>query len=207
MVPMRDKASWRMGIVPALVSLLLSPGCITNTKTEDDNATNTFVQINSITSQQGTATGTSDGTDLFSDVCDTTNNPNVCQVFNDNGVVEMVAQAKDLSALSSQVNDIQFERYRVTYIRSDGRNVPGVDVPHPFDGVSSFRLPASGTAVSRVFVVVRQQAKLEPPLVQLAEGGAGLVLSVLAQIDFYGKDVAGRDIKVTGFLNITFADF
>ena len=109
--------------------------------------------------------------------------------------------------LASFVQDIIFTRYRVTYIRADGRNVPGVEVPHPFDGAANFRVPIDGTDVPRVFMIVRPQAKLETPLREMRFGGGSQVLSVLARVDFFGTDVAGRAIQVTGTMNITFADF
>jgi hypothetical protein len=212
---MRVQVSWKAGLAFALTTTLALSGCLTGTETEDDNATNTFVQITAMTSEAATSTGTQAGIDLNSDVCVTATGSTVCQAMNDNGVVTMVAQRKDQSQLGSSVNDIQFSRYRVTYVRSDGRNVPGVDVPYPFDGVSSFRLPIAGGEITRNFMVVRPQAKLESPLVQLRRGTSdpttnrnpAQVLSTLAEIDFYGTDISGREIKVTGYLNITFADF
>ena len=104
------------------------------------------------------------------------------------------------------MQDIVFSRYRVTYIRADGRNTPGVDVPYPFDGVANFRIPVGGTAI-RSFMVVRQSAKLESPLIELAGGGGSQVINTIARVDFFGTDLAGRQITVTGFLNITFGDF
>jgi hypothetical protein len=41
----------------------------------------------------------------------------------------------------------------------------------------------------------------------MAQFGGAQVLSVIARIDFFGVDVAGRNIQVTGTLNITFGDF
>ena len=105
------------------------------------------------------------------------------------------------------MNDIVFTRYRVTYVRADGRNVPGVDVPFPFDGVANFRVPADQSAVTRTFLLVRVQAKLESPLSELAQAGGSLVISTIARVDFFGTDIAGRQIQVTGYINVTFADF
>lgn len=211
MTPMRDKINRRWLVAPALVSILFLSSCLTNSANEDNDASNVFVTITAMHGASEGATAAS-GDDLFSDVCQgDASDPTIttCVVVNDNGVVEMLAHLKDQTLPlnnSPNINDVIFERYHVTYVRADGRNVPGVDVPYPWDGVTNFTVRADGTAVTRAFMVVRQQAKLEPPLVQLAGGGA-LVLSTLAQIDFYGHDVAGRTIKVTGYLNVTFADF
>ena len=187
-----------------LLSLVLAfqfSGC-TTTRTEDDDTTNTFVRVTEMR-----AADDGQGDDLFSDVCILDTDTGICTVTNDNAQVLMSAQPKDLQSFDSRVQDIIFTRYRVTYIRSDGRNVPGVDVPHPFDGAANFRVPVDGTEVARVFMVVRPQAKLESPLLEMQGGGGSQVLSVLARIDFFGRDVAGRDLQVTGTLNITFADF
>jgi hypothetical protein len=200
-----ERTSRGVRLIPALVLCVLGPACI-DANTADDNASNTSVVIVSMQAAEGEET-TATGSDLFSDVC---LNPDdiqdFCSVINDNGIVEMQAFRKDQGSLASFENNVVFERYRVTYIRADGRNVPGVDVPYAFDGVANFVVPVDSASVVRPFVVVRQQAKLEPPLRQLGAGGA-LILSVIAQIDFYGHDVAGRAVQVTGYLNISFANF
>ena len=178
------------------------------TETEDDDTTNTLVAIVDMSGESATGSGMNAGADIFSDICaDVTEKPGICVAFNDNGIVVMQAQPKDLLGLASTVQDIVFSRYRVTYTRADGRNVQGVDVPYSFDGVSNFRVPADGSQVTRVFMVVRQQAKLESPLTELGGGGGAQVISTLAQIDFYGSDLAGRQVQVRGYLNITFGDF
>ena len=80
-------------------------------------------------------------------------------------------------------------------------------MPYPFDGAANFRVSFDGGETARVFMVVRPQAKLESPLKEMQFGGGAQVLSVLARVDFFGADIAGRQIQVTGTLNITFADF
>lgn len=143
--------------------------------------------------------------DLFSDVC--RGSSGSCVVTNDNALVRMTARAEDPFTDISRFGDIIIERYRVTYVRADGRNTPGVEVPHAFDGALNFRVPV-GAPASQQFMVVRPQAKLEPPLRNLAGGGGVIVLSVIAQIDFYGRQlVTDRAVTARGFLNITFADF
>ena len=186
----------------ALVLAFQFSGC-TTTATEDDDTTNTFVRVTEMR-----ADDTEQGDDLFSDVClADPETPTNCTVTNDNAQVVLSAQPKDLTQFPSRVQDVIFTRYRVTYIRADGRNVPGVDVPHPFDGAANFRVPVDGLQVTRVFMIVRPQAKLESPLHEMQGGGGSQVLSVLARVDFFGRDVAGRELQVTGTMNITFADF
>jgi uncharacterized lipoprotein YehR (DUF1307 family) len=107
---------------------------------------------------------------------------------------------------TSPYNDILVTRYTVSYSRTDGRNVPGVDVPYPFEGSLSI-LVKVGTTTTFSFVVVREVAKLEPPLIGLVDGGAEGVLQVTAKIDFYGHDLTNNNVKATGYLAIYFANY
>ena len=96
------------------------------------------------------------------------------------------------------------DRYRVRYVRSDGRNVPGIDVPHPWDGALTLLVSFEGATGD--FVLVRASAKLEPPLVRLRGGGGDVVINALAYVTFYGRDHAGSRIEATGAITIEFAD-
>jgi hypothetical protein len=192
----------------SVLALMLSitPGCITEPDAVTNDSTNTIIQIVSMEAQivddQGPGEVVSD---LFSDVCFSASGAG-CSVFNDNGIVTMRVFPKDRTQLASEINTVTIERYRVTYIRADGRNVVGVDVPYPFDGVANFLIPITGDEVIRPFIVVRHQAKVESPLREI-QNDITKILSVIGQVDFYGHDSAGRAITVTGYLNITFADF
>jgi hypothetical protein len=107
---------------------------------------------------------------------------------------------------TSQYSDILVTRYTVSYSRTDGKNVPGVDVPYPFEGSLSV-LVKSGSSATFSLIVVREVAKLEPPLVALADSRAEGVLQVTARIDFYGRDPANRTVTATGYLAIFFANY
>jgi len=107
---------------------------------------------------------------------------------------------------SSQYNDIMVTRYTVSYSRTDGKNTPGIDVPYPFEGSLSV-LAKVGSSTSFNFIVVREVAKLEPPLVHLATGRAEGVLTCTAKIDFYGHDLTNKKVKATGYLTIHFANY
>jgi hypothetical protein len=61
---------------------------------------------------------------------------------------------------------------------------------------------ASGT-----FVLVRAQAKLEPPLISLRGGGGQIAISTIAQVTFYGRDQTGNDVSVSGSIGVNFADW
>jgi len=108
------------------------------------------------------------------------------------------------AAAPSVLNRMKINRYRVVYRRADGRNTPGVDVPYPFDGAITATISQSTTEV--IFSLVRIQAKIEPPLRALATGGA-IAISTIADITFYGEDLAGNAFEVTGSISINFANW
>ena len=62
------------------------------------------------------------------------------------------------------VSWITLTRYRVVYVRADGKNTPGADVPYPFDGGITFTTVDIGFSE---FTLVRAHAKLEPSLMNL----------------------------------------
>jgi hypothetical protein len=105
---------------------------------------------------------------------------------------------------TSVYNDIQLERYVVTFSQPNGNKVEGRDVPYSFEGRLS-ALVHVGTNLEVSFIIVREVAKMEPPLVDLVDGSN--VLQVTAKIDFYGKDMAGKSVKATGYLTIYFCNY
>jgi hypothetical protein len=147
------------------------------------------------------------GGDLHSDVITVVDKETgATAIFADLGRVAFQLGMKDPGAPGSpteptSANFITVNRYRVTFMRADGRNTPGVDVPYPFDG--AFTLTVADSA-SAAFTLVRSQAKLEPPLAALRENL--LVLSVIAEITFYGNDQTGREVQATGRIGIHFAN-
>jgi hypothetical protein len=104
------------------------------------------------------------------------------------------------------LNEITITRYRVNFVRSDGRNTPGVDVPYGFDGAFTLTVPATGSAQAG-FDLVRHQAKAEPPLRNLVGGGSARFISTIAEITFFGRDQAGNEVSVTGSINVNFGDW
>jgi len=91
--------------------------------------------------------------------------------------VRVENHAKNPNAPSSGFrDDIVIERYEVRYFRSDGRGTEGVDVPFRISGNLAFEI--IGEAAENVPIeVVRRQAKLEPPLSQLVDGGGGFIVT------------------------------
>lgn len=126
----------------------------------------------------------------------------------DSAVVTLRAELLDPNpdAESSLYNGIFVTRYVVTYTRSDGRNTPGVDVPHSFEGAMQSWIQI-GSEEEVGFIIVREVAKAEPPLLDLHEAREEGVLQVQAQVDFYGYDTVNRPVKASGYLAIFFANY
>lgn len=113
--------------------------------------------------------------------------------------------SSELPARPSPVNSVTVSRYRVRFLRTDGRVAPGQDVPYGFDGGMTFTVGPDG-GVGR-FVLVRAQAKMEPPLISLRNAGGAMVISTLAEVTFFGRDHAGHDVSATGLIGVNFADW
>lgn len=127
--------------------------------------------------------------------------------FNDLARVQFSLGLKDPGPASSPVsptqnNWITVDRYHVRYIRTDGHNIEGVDVPYAFDG--GMAVTVSDT-VTVSFNVVRHQAKQEAPLAALA--ASGIIISTIAEITFYGHDQTGRSVSTTANLTVNFGNF
>lgn len=124
-------------------------------------------------------------------------------IFNCQTVVALRNQLKNPHAVPSAVEDVQIGTYEVRYRRSDGRAVEGVDVPYRITGQISAFVPAGGTA-SVTVDLVRHQAKIEPPLVNIS----GLaIVTMLADITIYGTTIARQTVSASATNEVTFADF
>lgn len=173
------------------------------------------VVVERIEAAKGNAPGNLSGT-LNSDVVVFRTTPAPCTaavpcptIFNDVAEVEMRVRSKDpgvpgLASNPSFLNEVTINRYHVEYIRPDGRNTPGVDVPYGFDSALTFTIPNDGTATAG-FEIVRHAAKEEAPLRALAFNGN--LIYTIAYITFYGRDQAGNDVSVTANIGINFGDF
>ena len=105
----------------------------------------------------------------------------------------------------TSANIVTVDRYRVEYLRSDGRNMPGVDVPFAFGGGITF---ATGVGVDTAeFVLVRATAKLEAPLLALAGGGGAVIINTTARVTLSGHDQTGAPVRSTGHITVHFSDW
>jgi hypothetical protein len=126
-------------------------------------------------------------------------------ILQDSGQATFTLQMKDPGGLGpSAVNSITITQYRVEYIRSDGRNVEGVDVPFAFSSAVTATV-ADSASVS--FTLVRAQAKHEAPLKALGGHGGAQHINTVARVTFFGRDQAGREVSVTGNIEVSFADW
>jgi hypothetical protein len=111
----------------------------------------------------------------------------------------------ELPSRPTALNAVTLQRYRVRYLRADGRGDPRIDVPYAFDGAMTMTVGPDEATGS--LVLVRAQAKLEAPLVELRESQGLGVLSTIAEVTFYGRDLAGHLVAATGHVGINFADW
>ena len=194
-----------MAVVGALA--LVSGACVPDWAKNNDAPY--ILEIASITNADGT-------TPIRSDVS--------FPVVNDNAQVTVNIFRKnnnpDLS--TSAVEHAYLKRYEVRYHRTDGRETEGVDVPHRISGALGnlrFHTPGAGgeTELTVIIPIVRQSAKIEPPLKNL-QGGVlgdtdlgvlpqGAVLTLIAEITIHGETVQGRAMEAKGFVDVIFADF
>jgi hypothetical protein len=140
---------------------------------------------------------------LFSDVLTVVDD--VPTIFADKGAFTMRLIMKDrLQLAPSPVNAVTLTRYQVIYRRSDGRNTPGVDVPHAFTSGLTFTIPPTGVATGN-FELVRHLAKSEAPLRALVL--SPVVISTVAEVTFFGRDQTGNELSATGLIGVEFGNF
>jgi hypothetical protein len=203
--PMRTKAVWgtRIVMAVALMAVFLLPSCSKPIRTGQSPV---YLILVSLEGARGG--GNNSGTftsNLLSDVITVVNGTPT--FFNDLGQASLQIQLKDQGGPNtpttpSAANAITLTQYHVKYFRTDGRNVQGVDVPFEFDGGLGVTIAGASTIG---FTLVRNQAKLEAPLKALSQNLE--VFSTIAEVTFYGHDQNGREISVSGRIDIAFANF
>jgi hypothetical protein len=199
------RAAWgryvRRAVMPALVAAMAAlPGCSDAVRGGDGSS---FLTITTLEGGAGTA-GTL-GAVLNSDVLNVDPTTQKQSIAADRGQVAFQLQMKDVTGAGPSANNaITLTQYHVEYVRSDGHNVQGVDVPFAFDGAVTITISDSG---STGFTLVRIQAKQEAPLAALAFGGGANTISTVARVTFYGHDQTGRGVSATGNIEVNFSDF
>ena len=203
----------RIGVVASVLAMVASlAGC---TATGRDGTSSSFVIVDSLLAASGAKPSTFGGS-LPSDVqtyvkVDVNGQQvRVPTVFEDLAQVTLRLALKDPGTVAqpsapSSINYVTVRGYHVWFVRSDGRKTHGVDVPYPFDGAMT--VTVRDTPVSASFVLVRVQAKREPPLSHLVGGGGAGAISTIAEVTFYGHDQTGRAVSVKGQISVDFADY
>jgi hypothetical protein len=167
-----------------------------------------YLRIDELVAASGAQPGEF-GATLFSDVVTVVNTGgvDVPTVFADLGRVSFALGLKDPGPATgptapSANNFITIDRYHVQFIRADGRNTYGVDVPYPFDGAITATVRGNLTSS---FELVRHIAKEEAPLAALTR--SPVVINTIAEITFYGHDQTGRGVSATGKMSVEFGNF
>ena len=194
-----------LGAIALAIVLLPSGGCTPDYG--ENNSSNVILRIVRITASTGGDSGGGSGVD---DVL----NSDVFPVFNDNATLELEVLPKNQSVdlVIGQVNDVLLESYEVRYLRTDGLDREGADVPYRITGPMAVQIEAEEIAQASI-VIVRHQAKEEPPLRNLrflegtGAGGGTDIVTVIARITVFGRTTAGKAVSATGSLQINFADF
>ena len=195
-------------MLAAVFSLASGPGCINPAVTGSRAGAGLIIER--ITAVPGGRANGSPAGYLQSDVCVRDEARGPCQVFDDIGQVTTRLHFKDPGTVDNPsspttANFVTLKRYRVRYVRSDGRDRPGIDVPHPWEGAMTATTMAESQTAA--FTLVRASAKLEAPLRALIDGGGAVILNAAAEIDFYGHDQTGAGVAATGRIGVHFADW
>jgi hypothetical protein len=125
-------------------------------------------------------------------------------IVNCQGAVSLSARAKNPTVQVGVSEDVRVTRYTVAYRRSDGRGVQGVDVPYTISGNMSLLVASADDAVEVAIDLVRHQAKLEPPLINIVDLQ---VVTMFADVSFFGQTISGKTVTASGSAQVTFADF
>ena len=197
----RRKAVWGAAMALGVAVAALSLAACGDMVLEGD--TSSYLIIQNLDGASG-AVPDEFGNPIMSDVL--TNQ----SIFNDVGRVQMRMAMKDPGTPGSPTsptpnNFITVTQYRVKFIRADGRNTEGTDVPFGFDGTMATTLTDLNQTVTIPFELVRHTAKVEAPLAGLR--GSFIIINAIAEITFYGRDQTGRETSVTGRVSINFGDF
>jgi len=174
-----------------------------------------YLVIDLLQGIRGAAQAGTPATTLISDVITNVTTPAPCTtdapcatIFGDSGSVTLRAPLKDPGATAALApttnNEVTINRIHVEYLRADGRNTPGVDVPYGFDSAVTGTV-AAGASLTLGFELVRNVAKQESPLAQLRTSSN--FISAIAKITIYGVDRVGNSIQAVGQIQVEFGNF
>ncbi len=185
-----------------IIAALVLGGCVAK---EGDTTSASFLVINSLTGND--LEGNAGSTTVFSDV------DMGGSIVNDNGVASVSTLTYN-PLEDSEEHDITYymnvivDQIDVEFMRTDGRNVEGVDVPYRFTQPINMIVPVDEN-VEIPFVLIRHVAKLEAPLFALREiTSQGVVLQLVAKVTLHGKDLGGHRVApVSGYISVWCSNF
>jgi hypothetical protein len=190
----------KLKILVLIIAALFLASCVAK---EDDSTAASFLVINSLTGND--LTGTAGSTTVFSDVLTTSGS-----IINDNGVATVTATLFDPATVDKPTayQNIVVDEIDIEFMRTDGKNVEGVDVPYRFTQPINI-VAEVATEAEIPFVLIRHVAKLETPLLELRDWvNQEKILQLVAKVTLQGKDVAGHRISpVSGYLSVWCSNF
>ena len=187
----RDGRGWtmRLGAAAGAALALAMAGCSAD-YVEGDRST-VLLLVESING----------GAPVLSDVRGSGDNPDT--IVNCLAQVAVSVRTKNPGVSATAVQDVRLTRYEVSYRRSDGRGVQGVDVPYTISGNMTVTVAAGDSATFPVDLV-RHQAKLLPPLSNIT----GLqIVTMFADVTLNGATISGSNVSAQGTAQVTFADY
>jgi len=188
----RDGRGWtmRLGTAVGAALALAMAGCSAD-YVENDTST-VLLTVESI----------NEGAPILSDVRGV-DEANPDTIVNCQTGVTVSVRTKNPNQPATPVQDVRLTRYEVSYRRSDGRGVQGVDVPYTISGNMTVTV-AAGDSVSFPVDLVRHQAKLLPPLSNIT----GLqIVTMFADVTLGGATISGSNVSAGGSVQVTFADY
>lgn len=131
-------------------------------------------------------------------------------IFPDNVEVTVAVRSKNpnFSTVPQVAMAVFVTRYEVSFVRSDGRHQEGQDVPYTISGNLNVAVDvATSGGVVIPIEIVRRQAKLEPPLMNLVGGNGAILITCFADIKLHGETTAGQAVTASGRVQVDFGDF
>ena len=192
----------KLKVLLLIIAALALVSCVAK---ENDTTSASFLVINALTGND--LEGNSGSTTVFSDVS------LAGSIVNDNGVATVTTLTYN-PLEDSDEHDITFymnvivDQVDVEFMRTDGRNVEGVDVPYRFTQPMNMLVPVD--EITEIpFVLIRHVAKLEAPLFALREiTSQGVILQLVAKVTLHGKDLGGHRVApVSGYVSVWCGNF